>query len=84
MYPIAFVTTVQPWVTAWVVLIAFFLSMAGTALVSRGRSLRQVATMFVVGWCLLTVAVGVGTGFVAGLDFVTVEVVSVTPRSMVD
>ena len=80
MYPVAFITTVQPWIAAWVLAISFFLTMLVVALIAKGRSPKQVAVMTGVGYVLMVVVVGAGTAFFSGLNMVTVEVVHVEPK----
>lgn len=84
MYPIAFITTIQPWLAAWVLSISFFLTMLFVALMSRGRTFKQVVALALVGYAAMTIVVGLGTSFFMGLKMVTVEVVSVSPRSLID
>ncbi len=81
MYPVALITTIQPWVTAWVLAISFFVTMLIVALVAKHRTAKQVAAMALLGYLATTIAVGVGTAQLSGLQMVTVEVVSVTPSN---
>lgn len=84
MYPVAFITTVQPWVAAWVLSISFFLTMLVVALLARERSIRQLLVMTVVAYVMITISVGLTTAMLSGLQMVDVEVVSVTPSRLVD
>ena len=82
MYPIAFVTTVQPWLAAWVLSISFFLTIGVVALLSRGRRRRQVIWMLALGYAATVVLVGLGTWLLLDIQMVSVEVLSVEPRSI--
>lgn len=84
MYPVAFITTVQPWVAVWVFAISFFITIMLVALLGRDRSARQLVLMTIVGYIATTTVVGLGIGLLSGLQMVEVEVVSVTPRSLTD
>lgn len=84
MYPVAFITTVQPWIAAWVLAISFFLTLLVVALVSRGRTARQVATMFALGYVATVIVVALTTSALLGFQAVQLEVVSVEPRSFID
>ena len=79
MYPVAFITTVQPWLTAWVLAISFFLTMLFVALLAKDRTPKQVVLMACVGYIVMVAVVGVGSTTLSGFQMVSVEVVSVSP-----
>ena len=84
MYPVAFITTVQPWVAVWVLAISFFITIMVVALLGRDRPPRQLIAMALLGYVATVMAVGLGIGMLSGLEMVEVEVVSVSPRSLTD
>ena len=82
MYPVAFVTTIQPWIALWVLVTSFFVTMAAVALASRGRTLKQLFWMSLLGYPAIVVAVGVGAALFTGWSMLQFEVVHVTPTAL--
>lgn len=84
MYPVAFVTTVQPYLFAWVLAISFFLSLTFVALVSRTRDWKQVLLTFAGTYAVMTVIVTLCTSVFLDIRVMDVEVVHVAPREAFD
>lgn len=73
MKPVAVVTTIQPYLLAWVVAITFFVSLTLVAVISRGRSLKQFVGIFVVCFFVLLTATTLSTRWVVDIHVVDVE-----------
>ena len=84
MYPVALITTVQPWIAAWVMSLSFFLTLMIVALLAKDRTVRQLAMMAVVTYIAVIIAVGLGTAVISGFQMVEFEVVSVMPKKSFD
>ncbi len=84
MYPVAFVTTVQPYLLTWVIAISFFLCLAVVALMSKGKDWKQVLLMFGGGYVVTAVIVTLVSSMLLDIAIMQVEVVSVEPRSSFD
>lgn len=77
MYPVAFVTTVQPYLLGWVLAIAFFITLAVVAALSRGRSWRQIVSWFVLVFLGVGVVATLAVTYVVDIHVIEVEVVRV-------
>lgn len=76
MEPVTVVTTIQPLLVLWVVAIAFFVTLAFVAVISRGRSWYELGCIFFLLF-LATSAFGLfGTHLVLGVDLIALEVIS--------
>lgn len=81
MYPMAFVTTVQPYLFLWVLAISFFLTLTFVALVSKGKTWRAITATFLASYLVLTVVVTLCTTMLLDIQVMQVEVVWVEPRA---
>lgn len=73
--PIALITTVQPYLLVWVLGITFFVTLTMVAIISRGRSWRQLITIFCVSFILLSLASIISTRFTADVQVIDVEII---------
>lgn len=80
MYPMAFITTVQPYLFAWALAISFFLTITVVALLSRDKSWKQIAALAIGGYFVMTVIVTLCTSVFLDLQVMQVEMVWVEPR----
>lgn len=76
MEPVTIVTTVQFFLIGWVMSIAFFVSMALVAIVSKGRRWYEILGMFAVGFLLLSLVGVVGTQWIFGVHMIEVDFIS--------
>lgn len=82
MYPVAFVTTVQPWMLAWALTTSAFLTMSIIALWSRGKTVRQVVAGSLIAYPLVVLATCVVATVGTGWSIIDVEVIRVIPRTI--
>ncbi len=81
MYPMAFITTIQPYLFGWVLAISFFITLAAVALLSRGKELKQIALLSVGCFVVVSVIVTLCTSMVLEIHVMEVEMVWVPPRT---
>jgi len=75
MRPIAFITTLQPYLLGWVLAISFFLTMAFVAIISKNRTWKEIALWFAGSWVVITVIVMLCTSMVLNIHVMDLEVV---------
>ena len=73
--PVAVVTTLQPYLLAWVVGITFFVTLTLVAMISRGRTFKELAAIFVGCFLLLLTATTLSTRWVVDIQIVDVEII---------
>lgn len=81
MYPMAFITTVQPYLLAWVLAISFFITLAVAALLSRDKTWKQTAALAAGCFVVVAVIVGLCSSMVLDIHVMDVEMVWVPPRA---
>lgn len=77
MYPVALVTTLQPFLLGWVLAIAFFVTLAVVAALSRGRTWRQILAWFLLVYLGVAVSTTLAVTYVVDIHVVEIEVVRV-------
>jgi hypothetical protein len=80
MYPMAFITTIQPYLFAWVMAISFFITLAVVALLSRRKTWKQTAALSVGCFVVISVIVALCTSMLLDIHVMEVEMVWVSPR----
>ena len=80
MYPVAFVTTVQPYLLAWVLAISFFVTMALVALMSKGKTWKQIAWMSVLSYGVVSIVTLLATTYFLDIQVIDLETFWVQPR----
>lgn len=81
MDAVVLITTVQPYLLAWVVAISFFLGLALTALVSPNRQWFELVVIFAIVMAVLVVLVGFVVQLVLGLSLIDVEAIQAIPTT---
>lgn len=76
MKPVALVTTVQPYLLLWVLAITFFVCLTLIAVVSKGRTWKQLLGIFALCYVVLAITTVISTRFVVDIQVVDVEVIS--------
>ena len=71
--PVALITTFQPYLLAWVLAIAFFLTLTLVAIISKGRNWQQLVVIFIASYVVLALASIVSAQFVADIQVVALE-----------
>lgn len=74
MEPYTIITTVQPIIVAWVGAIAFFVSLAIVAIISRGRHWSELICLFLLALLALTSVGLVGVQVVLDIHLLEFEV----------
>lgn len=74
--PVALITTFQPYLVMWLLAISFFLTLTFVAVVSKGRSARELVVFFVFGYLVLIVLSILSTQWFADIQIVAFELVS--------
>ena len=74
--PVAVITTIQPYLMMWVLGITFFVALTLVAVVSRGRSWKQLVGIFLICFVLLSIVSLVSTRFTTIVQVFDIEIVS--------
>lgn len=75
MKPVAVVTTVQPYLLLWVVGITFFVTVTLVAVISRGRSWKELVVIFFSAFFILTITSLISTRYAIDVHVVDIEVI---------
>lgn len=75
--PVAVVTTLQPILVAWLSAIAFFVTLAAVAILSKGRKWYELACMFFIGFLVLSLSGIAISNWMLEVTVLHVEVISV-------
>ena len=74
--PVVFVTTVQPLLVGWVLVISFFLTLSFVAVISKGRRWYELGCIFVLVYLVMSVGSIATTATFLDLQIMDVEVIS--------
>ncbi len=76
MEPYTIITTVQPLLIAWVGAIAFFVTLAVIAIISRGRTWYELGCLFLLVFLALSAAGLLGASTVLDVVMIDLEIIS--------
>ena len=75
MRPAAVILEMSPLLVIWVLAISFFVTVAATAIVSRGRRWYELGCIFLLGFLLLSSVAMAAAHYLFDTTIVTVEVI---------
>lgn len=76
------ITSIQLELVAWVAAISFFVSLAGTAIISPGRQWFELVVIFSLFFVVNAVVVGLIVQAVAGLELIDIEAIDRMERNL--
>jgi hypothetical protein len=74
--PLTIITTIQPVLVLWIVAIAFFVTLAIIAILSKGRRWYELACLFFLCFMVICAAGLFGTHLVLDIQLLELEVIS--------
>ena len=74
--PVVFITTIQPLLVGWVLAIAFFVTLALVAMVSRDRRWYELTCLFITAFVLLAAVSLAITGIFVDVRVVDLEIIT--------
>lgn len=75
MESLIFITSIQLELVSWVAAISFFVSLAGTAIISPNRQWFELVVIFSIFFVVNAVVVGLIVEAVAGLELIEIEAI---------
>jgi hypothetical protein len=74
--PLTIITTLQPFLVAWVMSIAFFVTLAVVAVISKGRRWYELACLFLLAFLTLSACGILSAHWLLDIQMVDLEFIS--------
>lgn len=82
--PLAIITTVQPFLLFWTMAIAFFLTLTLVAVISKGRTWKEIGAIFALSYLVVVLLTLFTSEVIVGVDILRFESVTYNPYQTVE